>query len=71
MLDPYSSTSRAVARAQHLAFGGAGGTVRKQVGGGWSGTGVRENLAMASLSVAENDVKLVVGRWEVARDVSW
>ena len=71
MLNPYSRTSRAVVQAQHLAFLGARGTARKRVGGGWSGMGVCGDLATASLHVAESDVELVVGRWEVACDARW
>jgi hypothetical protein len=55
---------------QYITGGGAGstscifgrrGTARKRAGGGWSGPGVRGDLATASRGVAESDVELALG----------
>jgi hypothetical protein len=70
------SAPRTEALLQYITGGGAGSTscvfrrretARKRAGGGWSGAGIRGDLATASRGVAERDVRLAlgVGRWRV------
>jgi hypothetical protein len=57
------------AKLQYITGGGVGptscifgrrGTVRKRTGGGWSGAGVRGDLARASRGIAESAVEVAV-----------